>query len=788
MRMVARLSAVALVSGLAIVIGLAGGRALNTIRGTPEPSFEPFAPPPAASSTGALALPVQCSAATPLGGSAHLADLAWSADSATLAATSIAPGESPTRITLFHGPDWKAHDIGPGRGPRWSPAGLLAFEQSDRAGALRIVDTHSGREVGHLADTAGAYAWDGETLVFFRGSDLRTWHDGTDDLRAGVGLSYAPAKPYLARFSGDGSRFVVERRENGKIVELFLGDTKDGRASPLAAPFSYSFAPAGRRLILDYDDRTTLFAEAKASATIKKSDIAGVFAGWSPDGHRALFRTSTSALLGWDVMRVDEVARTANGSAGEVTFAPSGRWLASLSSGSLSLAPCADLGADPRVKLTHDDAVRLISARPDVVNIRKLEAKLVLWAEIERNHARGMFPSFGNADPNAPVWLACLSGEVQRPAGWNPPFAKATYSIGLYVLDATDGHELALQATDGTWCIGDGFDDLHEYGTLPPAWTPPTSPYPTPVLPVDYTVTTQGTSALVKSEGGWSIAVPKEWFVSSDPVRFGAALVTNYEPDVYGSYTSVVMPPAPARMRLTLEMWSNDQHAALGEWVDRAFAGGMTRAVSARSTKTLAGKDAVVLTEEQSVGPPPLGQQIARVWIVPRDDDTMLVVHALPYDSAALGDAERVLGTLQLAAPAPAPQATVTKDAAIAIATGPLTSAQSAKPAPKVRIDRAEAKLVRWTDIRSIVGPFQGPFPGPLSAAPLAPMWVVAVQGDLGMTSGLCRGPAAFSCPSPAPIRWSVAFIDARTGAVRSTTTGVAGDWPTFFESLPDRS
>jgi hypothetical protein len=782
MPVVARLVAVALVGCVAVVIGLAGGRVLNTVRQAPEASFEPFAPPPAASTSGALALPAHCDAGIAIAAGGRFTDLAWSADSSTLAATSAPPGESLPRIVLFYGPDWKAHDIGPGRGPRWSAGGLLAFERPERPGALRIVDAHSGHEVGQIADTASAYGWDAEAVVFFRGGELRTWRDGTEELRAVVGSSYTPGKPYLARFSGDGSRFVVERRENGKITELFLGDTKDGRASPLAAPVSYSFAPSGKRLILDFADRLTLFAEATASATIMKTDIAGTFAGWSPDGRRALFRTSTSALLGWDVMRVDEVARTATGTGGEITFAPSGRWLASLNTGSLSIGPCVDLPADPRVKLTHDDAIHLISARPDVVNIRKLEAKLVLWAEIERNHAKGMFPSFASAAPNAPVWLACLSGEVQRPAGWNPPFAKPTYSIGLYVLDATDGHELALQATDGTWCIGDGFDDLHEYGTLPPAWTPPTSPYPTPVLKLDYTVANQGATAFVKSEGGWSITVPKEWFVSSDVVRFGAAVLTNYEPDVYGSYTSLVMPQAPARMRLTLEMWANDQKLPLDEWVDRAFAGGMTRIISARSTTTLAGRDATVLTEDQSIGPPPLGKQIARVWIVPRDDETMLVMHALPADSTALRDAERALGTLQLAAPSPAPNATVTKDAAITIATGPVSGA---KPAPIVRIERTEAKLVRWMDLRSITGPFQGPAPGPLSAAPDAPIWVVAVSGDLGMTSGVCRGPVA--CPST-PIRWSVVYVDARTGAIRSTSTSTAGDWPAFFDPLPDRS
>ncbi len=785
MRFVARLSAVALVGCLAVVIGIAGGRVLNTVRQAPEPSFEPFAPPPAASATGAIALPAQCDAATAIAGGGRFSDLAWSADSVTLAATSVPSGESLPRIVLFYGTDWKAHDIGPGRGPRWSAGGLLAFERPDRPGTLRIVDAGSGHEVAQIADTAAAYAWDGEALVFFRGAELRTWRDGTEELRAVVGSSYAPGKPYLARFSGDGSRFVVERRDNGRIAELFLGDTKDGRASPLAAPVSYSFAPSGKRLILDYADRLTLFAEAKASATILKTDIAGTFTGWSPDGRRALFRTSTSAFLGWDVMRVDEVARTASGSGGDVAFAPNGRWLASLA-GSVSLAPCADLAADPRIKLTHDDAIHLISARPDVVNIRKLEAKLVLWAEIERNHAKGMFPSFGTAAPNAPVWLACLSGEVQRPAGWNPPFARQTYSIGLYVLDATDGHELALQATDGTWCIGDGFDDLHEYGTLPPAWTPPTSPYPTPVLKLDYTVTTQGANAIVKSEGGWSITVPKEWFVSSDIVRFGAAVVTNYEPDVYGSYTSVVMPRAPARMRVTFEIWSNDKGLSLGEWVTQVFPDGITTHVTDRTTTTLAGRQAEVLTKDESFGPPPLGQQLSRVWIVPATDQTMLVVSGLPADSTRIADAERVLGTLRLLGPIATPKATVAKADAIQIAIGSQTTSPTGKPQPAIRIDRTEAKLVRSMDLRSVVGPFQGPFPGPLSTAPDDPVWVVALSGHLGMTSGICRGLAA--CPSPAPIRWSVTFIDARTGAVRSTTSAASGDWPAFFGPLPDRS
>src|SRR5207245_9823730 len=160
----------------------------SAVRQTPEPSFEPLAPPPAASSNGTLALPVQCDASTALAG--RFADFAWSPDSSVLAATSAPSGESLERITLFYGPGWKAHDIGPGRGPRWSPAGLLAFERPDRAGTLRVVDPHSGQQVAQIDNTSAAYAWDGAAIVLLCGIAMRVWREGNDELRVVAGTSF----------------------------------------------------------------------------------------------------------------------------------------------------------------------------------------------------------------------------------------------------------------------------------------------------------------------------------------------------------------------------------------------------------------------------------------------------------------------------------------------------------------------------------------------------------------------------------------------------------------------
>ena len=155
----------------------------------------------------------------------------------------------------------------------------------------------------------------------------------------------------------------------------------------------------------------------------------------------------------------------------------------------------------------------------------KIEAKLVVWAEIKRNLSRFQVTNGAAIDPGTPVWVVGLSGEVRRPQSWNPQGAQPTYPLGLFILDAADGHEIAMMVTSGTWWIGDGFDDLNEYGTLPPATTPPPGAFAKPVTPVDYTVTPVGSTQRVESPAGWSIDVPKHWWLSATEIR--RAVISN---------------------------------------------------------------------------------------------------------------------------------------------------------------------------------------------------------------------------------------------------------------------
>ena len=770
------------VAAVVVATALVAGHELTQRRAGQETDFQAFAPPPVGSAGAAVAAPVRCDGAALNAGTERFSDPAWSPDSSILAATHLGADLPASRVALLYGPDWSAHDIGTGRVPRWSASGdLLAFEAVDKPGNLRVVNVRSGQPVASLAGAASAYAWQGDTLLFWRGPALHAWRGGSDDLRFEIASEYAPSRGYEPSFSADASRFVLVRRDNGQIAQFFIGESGDGRASPQDPPVSYSWAPFGRRLLLQFSDRASLFSEAKQSATIAKTDLGGTFAAWSSDGLRALFSSPPStALLGWDGRRLDPVANADTAGAQALLFTFDARKLATLeAAGTLRIRECGPaLASDPKIHLTRDQAIALVSRRPDVISVGwKIEAKLVAWAEIKRNLSRFQSTTSATIEPSTPVWVVGLSGEVRRPPSWNPPGAQPTYPLGLFVLDAADGHELAMMVTIGTWWIGDGFDDLNEHGALPPATTPPPGAFNKPVNPVDYTATTTPAGVRMDSPAGWSLDAPNHWWLSSTYGRYGSAVITNFDPD-YGSTTSVVTATTRDRVRVTLETWSNEQRRSPEAWVDEVY----RTSIKQRAGATLGGRPAQTFTQTQSFGPPPLGDQTSRIWVVSTGPVTMLVISAFPADSNKLADVERVLGSLRFGAATVTPSPTITRADAIRIATDKTTESPAGKPL-SVRIDRAEAKLVRSVEAGQIFGPFQGTFPAPLAAAPDDPVWVVAIAGDLGMTTPNRCG--LLAC-SPQAIRSSTWVIDARTGQVRGNPSGPA-DWPAFFDALPDR-
>jgi len=91
------------------------------------------------------------------------------------------------------------------------------------------------------------------------------------------------------------------------------------------------------------------------------------------------------------------------------------------------------------------------------------------------------------------------------------------------------------------------------------------------------------------------------------------------------------------------------------------------------------------------------------------------------------------------------------------------------------RIDRLASKLTTWGAVVDASGD------GVNTVAREAQVWVVAV-------SGTYRARSAPAGITPPEFRWGIVVYDAETGNGLSSGGGPDGDWPPYFDRLPDGS
>lgn len=92
---------------------------------------------------------------------------------------------------------------------------------------------------------------------------------------------------------------------------------------------------------------------------------------------------------------------------------------------------------------------------------------------------------------------------------------------------------------------------------------------------------------------------------------------------------------------------------------------------------------------------------------------------------------------------------------------------------------RTAAKLTTYGQVLAVADP-QASFPGLGATAVSARVWVVALAGAVrpGSTMGLI----------PEHYTWEAVFINQQTGKALGSVYGSTGDWPPFFNALPDLS
>lgn len=92
---------------------------------------------------------------------------------------------------------------------------------------------------------------------------------------------------------------------------------------------------------------------------------------------------------------------------------------------------------------------------------------------------------------------------------------------------------------------------------------------------------------------------------------------------------------------------------------------------------------------------------------------------------------------------------------------------------------RIDAKLMRRRDLQAVL-------PGDPTRDQNALIWVVAVSGNYGIrpSFGCCSVPADY----PGQNTWGLAIIEdsAPTPEPKEFATDYHGDWPPFFDALPD--
>jgi dipeptidyl aminopeptidase/acylaminoacyl peptidase len=177
-------------------------------------------------------LPRACQDGEPLAEPTSARDVSWSPDGSVAAitlttATRARPNEQP-RVSLLRGPTWTRSDIAAGSSPRWSSDGrYLAFRAHAPDDRIEIFDVVRSTKAGEVTSDGVDYAWLGQRLVYWVGSDIHAWEGGATRTLSSVRLgAYRQSNAF---FSSDGAAFLVYGLDQASESTGYLvGETESG--------------------------------------------------------------------------------------------------------------------------------------------------------------------------------------------------------------------------------------------------------------------------------------------------------------------------------------------------------------------------------------------------------------------------------------------------------------------------------------------------------------------------------------------------------------------------------
>jgi hypothetical protein len=348
--------------------------------------------------------------------------------------------------------------------------------------------------------------------------------------------------------------------------------------------------------------------------------------------------------------------------------------------------------------------------RSEKIRILGVSLPYVLWLDEAKNVAH----------------LLDVSAERDTGVGFAPPPNRADPLSNGRFLVWQDAHLIVLDAA--AW------------------WQFNVHPTPSPIPQSnDQTGVPVGFVRVESAAGGWSVVMPKSWY-RRDAAMHGSELLS-YDPQGL-DYSGNIAPPGEVRLIIQMpnDYGAADPRAYARDHVSTA----MGNKLNAEADVTVAGQPAY--TETVFLNNPGPFAQDARFWFVrsPYFSDRMVSIEAIPLARAAEVDA--IVQSLRFFKPALPPVATTTRAEVVAMYSKPTGSA--------TRVDKVEAKLVRWKEYEKAVGTFRSGTNDPDELT-----WIVLVYGEVQPPN---RGPMGRPTPAagatPQTFTWEVHAFSATGG------------------------
>ena len=245
--------------------------------------------------------------------------------------------EEEERVSILNVATGAIRDLGRGSKPSWSASGaLLAYWDDD--GSVHVV--LAGKVVTRIDASQPGLGWSGDSLLYWKGDEIRAWSLAGVSTVATVDDALAPTYPYDdAYFSADGTQFTITRYSYDGTSLRYVGTTATGAMTPIGdgnTTFT-EWSPRGATLLLRSASALSLRAADGTVQNASLSEFRGTVHGWTADGHLYVGTMAATVPGGNAFDRFPVWSDPAGAIAtipnllGSRTFSPDGHWFAGAS-------------------------------------------------------------------------------------------------------------------------------------------------------------------------------------------------------------------------------------------------------------------------------------------------------------------------------------------------------------------------------------------------------------------------------------------------------------------------